>query len=82
MDHEANTNLVTLPPVPWRTGNLSSAVTTIYDPATGNPLDGTGRTPFPGNQIPANRINPVSASILNLLPGTNQSQTPPAERVA
>lgn len=75
MDHEANTNLVTIPPGQWRNGDLSSAATVVYDPATGNPLDGTGRTPFPGNQIPANRINPISAKILGLLPGTNQSSS-------
>ena len=73
MDHEANTNLVTIPPNPWRTGDLSGAATTIYDPATGNPLDGTGRTPFPGNIIPSNRINAVSAKILAMLAPTNES---------
>ena len=73
MDHEANTNQMTMPPNPWRTGDLSGAATTIYDPNTGNPLDGTGRTPFPGNQIPSNRINPVSAKIMGLLPSTNES---------
>ena len=73
MDHEANTNLVTIPPNPWRTGDLSSALSTpIYDPASGNPLDGTGRTPFSGNLIPANRINPISTKLLNLLAPTNQ----------
>jgi len=73
MDHEGNTNLVTIPPNPWRTGDLSGASTPIYDPGTGNPLDGTGRTPFPGNMIPASQINPVSAKILGLLPPTNES---------
>ncbi len=73
MDHEANTNNVTIPPASWRTGDLSGAPQVIYDPATGNPLDGTGRTPFPGNVIPANRINPVSAKIMSLLPGTNEA---------
>jgi hypothetical protein len=73
MDHEANTNLVTAPPDPWRTGDLSGASQIIYDPGTGNPLDGTGRTPFPGNIIPTNRINQVSAKIMSLLPATNQS---------
>ncbi len=72
MDHEGNTNLVTIPPNPWRTGDLSSSTTPIYDPATGNPLDGTGRTQFPNNQIPASRINPISAKILGLLPSTNE----------
>jgi hypothetical protein len=72
MDHEANTNLVTIPPDSWRSGDLSTATTIIYDPASGNPLDGTGRTPFPGNIIPPTRINSVSSAILGLLPATNE----------
>lgn len=36
---------------------------TIYDPATGN-ADGTGRTPFAGNIIPATRIDPAAKTIL------------------
>jgi trimeric autotransporter adhesin len=40
---------------------------TIYDPLTGNP-DGTGRTPFPGNIIPADRINQVAANITAVIP--------------
>ena len=31
-----------------RTGDFSATGTMIYDPLTGN-ADGTGRTPFPGN---------------------------------
>jgi hypothetical protein len=73
MDHEANTNLVTIIPTQWRNGDLSTASTTIYDPNSGNPLDGTGRTPFGGNVIPMSRINKVSAAILNLFPATNQN---------
>lgn len=66
-DHQANTNLLSIPAADIRNGNLSRSTTTIYDPATGNP-DGTGRTPFAGNVIPLNRINPISAKILGLLP--------------
>jgi len=73
MDHEANTNNVTIPPNPWRTGDFSAASTPIYDPNTGNPLDGTGRTPFPGNQVPASQINPIATKLLGLLPGTNET---------
>ena len=78
-DHEANTNTVTIPRMAMRTGDLSTAPTIIYDPATGNP-DGTGRTPFPGNQIPANRINTVSKNILGHIPAPNQNlgQTAPS----
>ena len=72
MDHEANTNLLTIPPNAWRSGNLGSASTTIYDPATGNPANGTGRTAFAGNVIPTSRINSISSAILNGLPGTNE----------
>lgn len=39
----------------------------IYDPLTGN-ADGAGRTPFAGNVVPADRINPVSAAITGYLP--------------
>ena len=73
MDHEANTNLVTIPPDTWRTGDLSQAATIIYDPTGGNLLDGTGRTPFPGNKIPDSYINSISKAIIGLLPPTNQS---------
>lgn len=61
---------VVIPPTEWRTGNFSGADTIIYDPATGNP-DGTGRQPFPGNIIPADRISPVAANILALMPQPN-----------
>jgi hypothetical protein len=73
MDHEANTNNIEIPPNAWRTGDLSTAAFPIYDPGTGNPLDGTGRTPFAGNIIPASQINPVSTAIFKLIPGTNEN---------
>ena len=47
-----------MPPPALRAGDFSQAfnpdgsLQVIYDPLTGNP-DGTGRTPFPGNVIPA-----------------------------
>ena len=50
--------------------SATAPVTLIYDPNTGNP-DGTGRTPFPGNVIPANRISPAASKILALLPAAN-----------
>ena len=59
-----------IPPDPWRLGDFSGADTIIYDPATGNP-DGTGRQPFPGNIVPADRISPVAAAILARIPATN-----------
>ena len=40
----------------------------IYDPATGNPSDGSGRTQFAGNRIPIGRVSPAAGKILALFP--------------
>ncbi|MDQ1468894.1 MAG: hypothetical protein QOJ99_374, partial [Bryobacterales bacterium] len=69
-DHQATPSPLTIPTAQQRTGDLSGSNTVIYDPSTGNP-DGTGRTAFAGNVIPASRINPISAKILNLVPAAN-----------
>jgi len=45
----------TVAPQSWRQGDFSNLATPIVDPTTG--------LPFPGNKIPANRINPVSQKI-------------------
>ena len=48
----------------------TGALIPIYDPATqctvNCPATGAQRSPFPGNIIPANRINPVSEAFVNL----------------
>jgi trimeric autotransporter adhesin len=57
---------VTMPTSAERAGDFSGLVTsagahvTIYDPLT--------HLPFPGNIIPANRINPVAANMVKYLP--------------
>jgi hypothetical protein len=43
-----------------RTTNAAGQLVVIYDPLTGQP--------FPGNQIPQNRINPVARAMLQYLP--------------
>jgi hypothetical protein len=48
---------VSVAPEAWRRGDLSSVTATIRDPLTGQA--------FPGNQIPASRISPIAAAILN-----------------
>jgi hypothetical protein len=50
----------TLPPVAWRSGNFSQLADPIFDPLTG--------AQFPGNIIPANRIHPTSAQLLEFYP--------------
>jgi hypothetical protein len=66
-----------------RNGDFSKLTTaggqpiTIYDPFTaefdpsGNPI----RSPFPGNVIPANRINPVAAALTKYMPAPNAKTT-------
>ena len=70
VDNLGQLRRVVIPPAEWRNGDFSSAATTIYDPATGNP-DGTGRQPFPGNVIPPDRISPAARNILDLMPAPN-----------
>jgi Carboxypeptidase regulatory-like domain/TonB dependent receptor len=65
-----------IPVAEWRQGDFSNfrnaqgTLIPIYDPATGNP-DGTGRTPFAGNLIPAGRISPITQKLLAFLPAPN-----------
>ena len=70
IDQLGRTTRANIPTMAFRNGDFSGAPTIIYDPATGNP-DGTGRTPFPGNVIPANRISPIARSILQNMPEPN-----------
>jgi hypothetical protein len=67
--------LRTIPTDGMRKGDFNGTSTTIFDPATGN-ANGTGRTAFPGNQIPANRIAFASGYMANLIPAPNQSVFP------
>ena len=53
-----------------RCADFSGLSTTIYDPATGN-SDGTARSPFPGNQIPAQRISLITQKLPALVPAPN-----------
>ena len=82
-----NINLVSGTSVPTdlqRQGDFSQtfsstgALITIYDPATGRNVNGTWtRDPFPGNKIPAGRIDKVGQALANAypLPNTNSSAT-------
>ncbi len=60
----------TYPTTAERAGDFSALLpgTIIYDPTTPvNPATGT-RTPFPNNQIPANRLDPLALSFQTLFP--------------
>ncbi len=60
----------TVPTEAFRRGDFSAASTKVYDPATGD-ATGNGRTPFPGNQVPADRISPIAIAILKNIPLPN-----------
>jgi hypothetical protein len=53
-----------------RVGDFSAYPTLIYDPKTGN-ADGTGRTPFAGNKIPTNRLDPITLKLQSYYPEPN-----------
>jgi hypothetical protein len=69
-DHSGRTTRAAIPPMEFRNGDFSRAPTIIYDPRTGN-ADGSGRQPFAGNVIPADRISPIARAILAKLPSPN-----------
>jgi len=54
----------TLPTAAEEAGNLGALTAVIYDPTTGG-ATGASKTPFPGNIIPTNRLDPVSLKFLN-----------------
>jgi len=66
-DRRGDVTRATIPTMDFRQGDFSAAPTTIFDPATGN-SDGSGRSPFPGNRIPASRISPIAQRLLALVP--------------
>ncbi len=65
-----STSLTTLPTTQMTTGNFSQLPFPIYDPLTTRPDGGGGftRDAFPGNIIPMNRLSPLSAQYLALMP--------------
>ena len=67
----------TVPTQAMRNGDFSALLaqgTTIYDPATATQVGSrVVRQPFPGNIIPANRINPIAAAALKYFPLPNQA---------
>ena len=58
-EEQGQTFLSTVPSVAMRAGNFSALNRVIFDPLTGQP--------FPGNVIPADRIDPVAKNILSQL---------------
>jgi hypothetical protein len=60
----------TVPTALMRQGNFTEFTNGIYDPTTGA-INGTGRTAFTGNIIPASRISPIAQRLLGFIPMPN-----------
>jgi hypothetical protein len=66
-DRQRASRFGTVPTAAMRNGDLSASTTPIYDPLTGN-ADGSGRTPFAGNVIPRDRLDPITQKLMTDLP--------------
>jgi hypothetical protein len=64
------TSTASVPTALMRTGNFTESARPIYDPLTGAP-DGSGRTAFAGNIVPANRLDPAAKKLADLTPMPN-----------
>jgi hypothetical protein len=65
---ESSTVNNTIPTVQMRGGDFSALAAPIYDPQTYDPVTRT-RQIFPGNLIPADRIDPVAKQLIAFYPG-------------
>jgi hypothetical protein len=81
-DPNVGSQLSTVPTAEMRRGDLSpllrfSGANQVFDPFTTVPAPNGRfqRSPFPGNIIPASRLNPVSQRILQAWPLPNQAGT-------
>jgi hypothetical protein len=75
-----------VPTAAERAGNFSAAGKTIYDPNTNVPCSSgvsgcVQRSPFPGNIVPANRMNAVGQNILSYLPLPNENPNASVDQV-
>ncbi len=69
----AGSSIRDVPPAALRGGSFSGVATPIYDPATRQigPNGVVIATPFAGNIIPQNRLNPTAVAIAQLVPDPN-----------
>ena len=70
LDRQSSFQTVVVPTVAMKQGNMSASALPIFDPMTGA-ANGSGRTPFTGNIIPAARISPIIRKIVDLTPNPN-----------
>ena len=69
-DHQFATRTISVPTDALRRGDLTASSSPIYDPATGD-ANGVGRTPFPGNIIPTDRMDATALKLIGMMPLPN-----------
>jgi hypothetical protein len=65
----------TVPTLKMRNGDFSEVANTIYDPTTGD-VGGNNRVAFSNNQLPQERISPISRRLLAFIPEPNIAGAP------
>jgi hypothetical protein len=66
-----NPQLATIPTARMKNGDFSELAQPIYDQASATVA--SQREPFPGNQVPASRFNPIGRQIVSRFPDPNRS---------
>ncbi len=83
---QGGSGVTSVPTAANRAGNFSdwlaySSSYQLYNPTTGNPVTGVGRTPYAGNIIPASQLSPQAQAIAAYFPLPNTQQIPGADFV-
>ena len=71
-DRRGQSTIEDVPTADYRRGDFSKSTVRVFDPLTGA-ANGSGRTQFPNNMIPPERISPIAKNIYNLLPLPNRA---------
>ena len=72
IDNSSYVSINTFPTANMRNGNFSNFSQIIYDPNTLGQGSNNTRIPFPGNQIPTSRLDPLALQFQSLFPMPNQ----------
>ncbi len=73
---KSTTTTATVAPNGWRTGNFTSVSgLTLYNPSSGNPSNGSGRTPYATSQLDPLTFNSVAKAILQYMPPSQGPDT-------
>src|SRR5215472_17114819 len=69
-DREGAFYIATVPTAAIKSCNMQASSNPIYDPKTGD-ANGLGRTPFPDQTVPAERIDPIATKLAAITPLPN-----------